>query len=191
MARAIHSHILERTANGIFAVWLRLEVIMKLVRLVSHCAATLTVVGALIGPACAASAIKVSLWDKGGDMDMSKNMGMGMGMHANMKMAMMGIKVSKTHVPAGKVTFEVKNISKDVIHEMLVAGVKDENAVLPFNAAENRIDEEAAKDLGEVSELDPGKSGSLTLDLKPGLYVLYCNIPGHFMAGMWTTITAQ
>ena len=36
--------------------------------------------------------------------------------------------------------------------------------------------------------LDPGKFGALSLDLKPFLYALFCNIPGHFMAGMWTTI---
>ena len=125
------------------------------------------------------------------EMDMSKNMGMGMGMHGKMHMAMMGIKIDKTEVPAGKVTFEVKNEAKDLQHEMLVAPVADENVVLPYNATENRVDEEKSGDLGEVSELDPGKGGALTLDLKPGTYVLYCNIPGHFMAGMWTTIIVQ
>ena len=69
--------------------------------------------------------------------------------------------------------------------------VADENVVLPFVANENRVDEEATHDLGEVSELDPGKSGSLTVDLKPGLYVLFCNVPGHFMAGMWTTLKVE
>jgi uncharacterized cupredoxin-like copper-binding protein len=43
--------------------------------------------------------------------------------------------------------------------------------------------------LGEVSELDPHKTGALTVDLAPGTYVLYCNIPGHFDGGMWTTVT--
>jgi uncharacterized cupredoxin-like copper-binding protein len=142
-------------------------------------------------PAFADAVVKASLWDKGGDMDMSKNMGLGMGMHGKMHMAMMGIKIDHASVAAGKVTFEVTNDSKDVIHEMLVAPVANVDVVLPFNANENRVDEEAAKDLGEVSELDPGKSGALTLELKPGTYVLYCNIPGHFMAGMWTTLTVK
>ena len=142
-------------------------------------------------PAFADATLKASLWDKGGNMDMSKNMGLGMGMHGKMHMAMMGIKIDQESVPAGKVTFEVKNDSKEVIHEMLVAPVANQDVVLPFNANENRVDEEAAKDLGEVSELDPGQSGALTLDLKPGTYVLYCNIPGHFMAGMWTTISVK
>jgi uncharacterized cupredoxin-like copper-binding protein len=124
-------------------------------------------------------------------MDMSKSMMMGMGMHANMKMAIMGVDIDQTSVKAGKVTFEVTNKSKETIHEMLVAPIVDANVVLPFNANENRVDEEAAHDLGEVSELDPNKSGTLTLDLKPGNYLLYCNVPGHFMGGMWTVMNVK
>jgi len=141
--------------------------------------------------AFAATTVKVQLWDKGGDMDMSKNMGMGMGMHGDMKMAPMGIKIDKKTVPHGKVTFKVVNVSKGVVHEMLVAPVKVENAVLPYVDKDNRVDEEAAGDLGEVSELNPKKSGALTLDLKPGLYILYCNVPGHYGDGMWTTIKVK
>ena len=39
--------------------------------------------------------------------------------------------------------------------------------------------------MGEVSELDPGKSGSLTVTLNPGKYLLICNDPGHYVSGMW------
>jgi uncharacterized cupredoxin-like copper-binding protein len=152
--------------------------------------ATATVL--FVSPAFADTTIEVSLWDKDGmGMDMGKNMGMGMGMHAKMHMARMGIKVDRKTVPAGKVTFNVRNDARELQHEMLVSPVTDENVVLPYNVTENRVDEEKSGDLGEVSELDPGKSGALTLDLKPGTYVLFCNIPGHFMAGMWTTIVVN
>ena len=70
-------------------------------------------------------------------------------------------------------------------------GVASANVVMPYNAADNRVDEEAAGDLGEVADLEAGKSGTLTLDLKPGLYAVYCNIPGHFMAGMWTVLEVK
>jgi uncharacterized cupredoxin-like copper-binding protein len=43
-----------------------------------------------------------------------------------------------------------------------------------------------AGDKGEVSELEPGKSGRLTINLKPGKYLLICNVAGHFVAGMWS-----
>lgn len=135
--------------------------------------------------------VKVSLWDKGGMMDMSKSMGLGMGMHGKMDMAIMGIKIDKQTVPAGKVTFDVINDSKETQHEMLISPVVDENTVLPFVENENRVDEEASGDLGEVSELEPGKSGALTLELKPGNYILFCNVPGHYMAGMWTALKVE
>ena len=48
-----------------------------------------------------------------------------------------------------------------------------------------------AKSLGEVADLEPGKSGELTLDLKPGYYALFCIIQGHYMAGMWKIIAVQ
>lgn len=147
-------------------------------------------------PSAADAVIKVSLWDKAdmmAKMDFGRSMGMGMGpgMHRGMGMGPMGIKLDTDTAAAGKVTFEVTNISKETIHEMVVAPIESVDVVLPYNANENRVDEEAAKDLGEVAELDPGKSGSLTLELKPGLYVLYCNVPGHFMAGMWTVLTVN
>ncbi len=143
------------------------------------------------GLAQADAVVKASLWDKGGAMDMSKSMGLGMGMHADMGKAVMGIKLDAKAVAAGKVTFQVTNDSKETIHEMLVSPIASEDAVLPFVDGENRVDEEKSGDLGEVSELDPGKSGSLTLDLKPGYYVLFCNVPGHYMAGMWTVLKVE
>lgn len=155
------------------------------------CLVVAALAAALSTSALADSVVKVSLKDTGGMMDVSKSMGLGMGMHGDMKMAIMSIDIDKPAVPAGKVTFDVTNASKETIHEMIVAPVADENAVLPYIDSEGRVDEEETHDLGEVSELEGGKSGTLTVDLKPGLYVLYCNIPGHYMAGMWTVLKVE
>jgi uncharacterized cupredoxin-like copper-binding protein len=141
--------------------------------------------------AIADSVVKVTLTDKGGTMDMSKSMGLGMGMKADMMKSVMAIDINPQSVLHGTVKFNITNASGTIIHEMLVAPITDENMVLPFLANENRVDEENSKDLGEVSELEPGKSGSLTVEMKPGKYILYCNIPGHFMAGMWTIIDVK
>jgi len=138
------------------------------------------------------STIKVSLWDKGPDsmmMDDAHMSMMGRMDMAMMPMAMMGITLDKASVPAGTVTFEVTNDSKDIIHEMMVSPVAKGQTELPYVVAENRVDEEAAGHLGEVSELDPGTSGSLTVDMTPGDYVVYCNVPGHFIGGMWVMLT--
>lgn len=156
-------------------------------------AALALVAGLAAGGAFAAeSTINVSLWDKGPDSAMMDEMhprGMGMGKMADMAMAMMGITPDKTEVPAGNVTFVVSNDSKDIEHEMVVAPIASADVTVPYNADENRVDEDMAGSLGEVEELEPGKSGTVTLDLKPGLYLLYCNIPGHFIGGMWSVIT--
>ena len=92
---------------------------------------------------------------------------------------------------AGVVTFKVTNNSKDTIHEMIVMQLDKAGDPLPYIAAENRVDEDKSGDKGEVSELDPGKSGSLTVDLKPGKYLLICNVPGHYASGMWTEFTVN
>ena len=145
---------------------------------------------AAIAPAQAASTIEVKLWDKGANAEMMLNMGKS-SMMMDMAMAPMGITVSTATVPAGEVTFAVTNTSTDMIHEMVLSPLATAEAVLPYDEANSKVDEDAAGHLGEVAELDPGASGSLTLTLKPGLYILFCNIPGHFASGMWTTVTVE
>ncbi len=143
------------------------------------------------GHALADATVKVSLWDNASNPDLSKNLGMGMGSKMDMSKAPMGIKLDSAEVAAGKVTFDVTNDSKETIHEMVVAPLANADATLPFVEKDNEVDEEGAGHLGEVSELDPGKSGSLTVEMKPGTYVLYCNVAGHYAAGMWTVITVK
>ncbi|MFZ5790193.1 MAG: hypothetical protein ACOY3L_05795 [Pseudomonadota bacterium] len=145
---------------------------------------------AMTAPSQAAgTVVHVTLWDKGADAAMPTNLGMDMG--GKMSMATMGIKAAPDSIKAGEVTFEVKDTSKDTIHEMIVARLVDPAKPLPYVANENRVDEDRAGDLGEVSELDPGSSGALKLKLKPGTYILYCNVPGHYMAGMWTLLRVK
>lgn len=143
-------------------------------------------------------AVKVTLWDKG--KDSMKGLGkvaMGMGMPGAAKTAAggggpdatMGITVSRHTVKAGDVKFEVINTSKDLIHEMVVIPLASATTPPPYNKADMEIDEDAAGAIGEVSETDPGKSGSVILRLKPGTYMLVCNITGHYVMGMWTLLT--
>jgi len=149
---------------------------------------------ALATSADAASTIlKVSLWgDMAGTMPTDLGMGMtkakGITHGANSKM---GIAIYQSTIKAGPVTFEVKNSSEKTIHEMLVLPIKDTNTPLPYLKTENRLDENKTNSLGEVSELDPGKSGTVTLTMKPGKYLLACNVPGHYAAGMWTLLTVK
>jgi len=142
-----------------------------------------------IDAAFADMAVNVSLWDNGMATDMPTNLQLGM--TSDPKGAPFGIQLNHKTVRAGKVVFRVSNNSKEITHEMIVAAVKDPSKPFPYLNNESRVDETAIKDLGEVSELDPGKSGELALDLNPGAYVLFCNVPAHMAAGMWTVLTVM
>jgi len=145
---------------------------------------------AIFTPAQADTKILVSLWDAGDDMVASDNMRIKH--HPDLSKATMGVKMSTTDVVAGKITFVTFNASADNEHEMVVARLVDGNKGLVYNEDEARVDEkDANSNLGEVAELEPGKTGTLTLDLKPGTYVVYCNIPTHYASGMWTILTVR
>ncbi|QKC84722.1 sulfocyanin-like copper-binding protein [Mesorhizobium sp. NZP2077] len=138
----------------------------------------------------AASLVQISLWDKGASTEMP--MGLAYATPGiDLAKATMGIKALPGVVKAGEVTFNVKNDSKDTIHEMIVMHLADPSKPLPYVDSENRVDEDKAGDKGEVSELDPGKSGTLTVDLIAGKYLLICNVPGHYAAGMWAEFTVE
>ena len=141
------------------------------------------------GAAMASTVVHVSLWDKGADMKMVTGMEYEPGKTTDMSAATMGIKAMPDQAKPGVVTFKVTNNSKDTIHEMIVMQLDKAGDALPYIAAENRVDEDKAGDKGEVSELDPGASGSLTVALQPGKYLLICNVPGHYASGMWTEFT--
>ncbi|HUL07988.1 MAG TPA: plastocyanin/azurin family copper-binding protein [Candidatus Acidoferrum sp.] len=101
----------------------------------------------------------------------------------------MTLQVDRSRLKAGQVTFDVVNQSQDTIHEMLVLRTDSAGQPLPYDAKDEKVIEENTQDLGEVADLDPGKGGTLTLDLQPGHYLLICNQPGHFMHGMKADLT--
>ncbi|WP_395020152.1 hypothetical protein [Dongia sp.] len=133
--------------------------------------AATTVVASATGAAAATAPVKVELWNKA---DGSQ-----------------GMTLSTDHAKAGKVAFEVKNSSTSMVHEFLIWKTDlafDKFPKDPDNPA--KVDEDKLKGVEELSsDLDPGKSGSLTMDLKPGRYVVFCNQPGHFDAGMHLAFT--
>jgi uncharacterized cupredoxin-like copper-binding protein len=148
----------------------------------------LVVLAGLSTPVLAASTVDVTLDDMAGSTMPTDN---GLGMGGDPKTAPMTVTATPGAVPAGSVTFDVKNASSDVVHEMLVVKVADTTTTLPYDEAAMKLDEAKLGSLGEVSELDPGKSGNVTLDLAPGTYALLCNQPGHYAAGMWTLLTVN
>lgn len=144
--------------------------------------------GLWAGVAQAATVVKVDLWDKGMGASMATNLKYGTP-GVDLSGATMGVTATPASVPAGIVSFQVTNSSKDTVHEMIVMYLADPTQPLPYIDKDSRVDEDKAGDKGEVSELDPGASGTLTVALKPGKYLLICNVAGHYAAGMWTELT--
>lgn len=89
-------------------------------------------------------------------------------------------------IKAGKVTFAIRNSGR-LVHELVV--VKTNLAPAKLRKANGRADE--SRSVGELGDVAAGKSGKLTLTLKPGKYVLLCNLPGHFAAGQWSAFTVK
>ena len=93
---------------------------------------------------------------------------------------------SPKSVSAGKVTFTVKNTGA-LEHEMAVIKTTKRASKLPVTG--RRASEKGS--VGEVEDIASGKSKKLTLNLKKGHYVLICNIPGHYKAGMRADFTVK
>jgi uncharacterized cupredoxin-like copper-binding protein len=103
----------------------------------------------------------------------------------------MVIKAEPATVKAGRVTLEVVNRSRTLVHEVLVVPALAEGKEMPYDAKKDTVVEKRVHPLGEVSDLKPGARGKLTLTLKPGTYLLLCIQPGHFKSGMSTRLVVE
>jgi uncharacterized cupredoxin-like copper-binding protein len=91
--------------------------------------------------------------------------------------------VTPSSVAAGSVTFTVKN-DGTIKHEMVV--LKTDGAALTINS-DGKVSESTS--VGEIGDIQPGKTESVTLDLKAGQYELICNIKDHYKMGMHAAFT--
>lgn len=96
----------------------------------------------------------------------------------------MRITLDQDMIKAGQITFQATNRSNTLLHEVLVVRIAAKSTDLPYSEKKARVIESRILRLGEISDLKPGASGFLKLKLKPGHYLLICNQPGHFKAGM-------
>ncbi|MEP6871231.1 MAG: cupredoxin domain-containing protein, partial [Anaerolineaceae bacterium] len=95
----------------------------------------------------------------------------------NVKLVTFEVSADKLSVSKGATKFIATNASKTDVHELAVLREKSDGSF---------------ENTGEIEDIDPGKSGEMTLDLPAGKYVLACLIvPGeagskedHFKSGM-------
>jgi uncharacterized cupredoxin-like copper-binding protein len=101
----------------------------------------------------------------------------------------MSLKMDQSIIKAGEVVFSVHNAAMTEEHEMVLVKLKSADQKITVIKGKHRIDEKQLKSLGEVADLKPGANGSLKARLSPGHYMLFCNIMGHYEAGMHGTLT--
>ena len=95
------------------------------------------------------------------------------------------VRASRSKAKAGKVVFTVTNIGT-VTHEMVVIRTAELASRLAHGG---EASEEGSA--GEVSDLDPGQTKTVSLNLQRGHYALICNEPGHYMSGMYTDFVVE
>jgi uncharacterized cupredoxin-like copper-binding protein len=92
-------------------------------------------------------------------------------------------------VSTGNLLLRVKNEGPDS-HEFIIVRMADR---LPLRADGLTVNEETLQP-NTVGLLEPGETGALRdlrLHLTPGTYQFFCNMAGHYMAGMHGRLVVQ
>ena len=95
-------------------------------------------------------------------------------------------------VPAGTVSFRILN-QGPTSHEVIVVRTDRAPDKLPLQSDGLTVNEEAPgiEFLDEVGSLDIDDRHTLVLRMAPGNYVLYCNLEGHYLGGMYAALTVR
>jgi uncharacterized cupredoxin-like copper-binding protein len=95
-------------------------------------------------------------------------------------------------VPAGNVSFRIRN-QGPTSHEVNVVRSDHAPDKLPLQDDGLTVDEEAdgMEFLDEAEGLDIDDRKTLVLSLAPGRYVLYCNLEGHYLGGMYAAFIVR
>jgi uncharacterized cupredoxin-like copper-binding protein len=90
---------------------------------------------------------------------------------------------------AGKVKISAVNDGK-LPHELVLAKTNADPSQLPTNP-NGSVNEEKLNSPGEIPDVAAGKTKRGTINLAPGRYVMFCNLPGHYAQGMYGTLTVK
>jgi uncharacterized cupredoxin-like copper-binding protein len=103
-----------------------------------------------------------------------------------------GITVSRHVVPAGNVVLHVTNNGPST-HELNVDLTQYGAGEFPLKRDGLTVKEDAKglKRIDSIEQVNLHHTGDLTLDLKPGRYVLWCNLEGHYLGGMHQTFDVR
>jgi len=98
------------------------------------------------------------------------------------------IVIKPKQIRAGDVRLVVEN-DGPVTHELIVA--RRRTSALPLRSDGLTVDEDSFPTAGAVEGAHPGRVHQLRLHLKPGRYQLFCNMAGHYLAGMHAELVVR
>ena len=99
------------------------------------------------------------------------------------------IELASSSAPAGSVTFNISNDGPST-HEFVVIKTDDAPDALPTKG-DGTVDEDKVTVVDEQEDIAPSTTATLTTNLDAGSYVIICNVPGHYAAGMHTGFTVS
>jgi len=91
-------------------------------------------------------------------------------------------------IPSGKIAFQVANAGA-VAHEFKVTRSDIAADGLPIEGG--KANEGGLEILATIQEFQGGSTQVTTVDLEPGKYLLFCNIPAHYQLGMAISVTVE
>ena len=97
----------------------------------------------------------------------------------------MSVTASPQSVGSGRVLFTARNLGT-VTHELVVVRANRPLPVRAYKAVEPK-----GAVIGEIEDVEPGQAKKVTLTLKPGNYLLLCNVVGHYQLGMSTSLVVR
>jgi uncharacterized cupredoxin-like copper-binding protein len=98
------------------------------------------------------------------------------------------ISVPTSRVPAGQMNLTVTNAGPSP-HELVLFKTPLAQDQLPVvNGAVDEGSSQLTKVFDTGNNLDPGTTRAFAVHLAPGKYVLVCNLPAHYLAGMHTAL---
>ncbi len=107
---------------------------------------------------------------------------------ATVTVAEFKIALDTAKLAAGEETLSIRNEGA-ITHEFVVVRTDLAADALPVGS-DGGVDEESTETthVDEVEDIAAGATGSLTVSLPAGKYVVFCNLPGHYTGGMHAAI---
>ena len=114
------------------------------------------------------------------------------GTPVNVRLEDFKVRLDTAVVHAGTVSFRLLG-QGPTTHEFIVVRTNRPPDKLPLQSDGLTVNEEApgVELVDEAGGLDIDDRQTLVLDLAPGHYVMYCNLEGHYLGGMYAALTVR